>query len=167
MCSIMEKIDPQLRTVKVRVEVENKDRLLKPGMFVTVDIFYGESERATIVPLSALYEQPSTGVTGVYVTEASLDQEPVSTLSDDNSISFTQPVLFKFVPVRVIAKGRMEAGILGVDPNMWVVTLGQNLLDEESSEARVRPVEWEWVEKLQNLQREDLMQDKIERKASF
>ena len=62
---------------------------------------------------------------------------------------------------------RMEAGIVGVDPGQWVVTLGQNLLGGETADARVRPVEWGWVEKLQTLQREDLMQEVIERKSSF
>ena len=61
----------------------------------------------------------------------------------------------------------MEAGITGVDPGVWVVTLGQNLLGGETAQARVRPVDWNWVERLQNLQREDLMQEVIERKSSL
>ncbi len=160
-------LHPVTHSTDGEIDVANPEELLKPGMFVTVDIFYGESEEATIVPLSSLYEHPASGVSGVYVTEASLDQEPVATLSDEQSISFTRPVTFKFVPVRVIAKGRMEAGILGVEPGKWIVTLGQNLLGDEASEARVRPVEWDWVEKLQKLQREDLMRDMIERKTSL
>lgn len=160
-------LHPVTHTTDGEIDAANPHGHLKPGMFVTVDIFYGESEEATLVPLSSLYEHPATGVSGVYVTEASLDQEPVAKLSDEQSISFTPPVTFKFVPVSVLAKGRMEAGILGVEPGAWVVTLGQNLLGGETTEARVRPVEWDWVEKLQNLQREDLMQDMIERKSSL
>jgi multidrug efflux pump subunit AcrA (membrane-fusion protein) len=154
-------------TTYAEIDVDNPDGRLKPGMFVTVDIYYGESEEATLVPLSSLYEHPATGVSGVYVTDASLDREPVAELSGDQSISFTGPVTFNFVPVQVIARGRMEAGILGVDAGTWVVTLGQNLLGDETSEARVRPVGWDWVEKLQTLQREDLMQDMIERQSTF
>ncbi|MEL7061565.1 MAG: efflux RND transporter periplasmic adaptor subunit, partial [Acidobacteriota bacterium] len=40
---------------------------LRPGTFVTVDILYGESERATLVPISALWEDPRTGMLGLYV----------------------------------------------------------------------------------------------------
>ncbi|NIO29704.1 MAG: efflux RND transporter periplasmic adaptor subunit [Candidatus Latescibacteria bacterium] len=160
-------LHPVTHSTDGEIDVANPEGLLKPGMFVTVDIFYGESEEATLVPLSSLYEHPATGVTGVYVTEASLDREPVAALNDEPSISFSRPVTFKFVPVRIIAKGRMEAGILGVEPGMWVVTLGQNLLGGEAADARVRPVDWGWVEKLQKLQREDLMQDVIERKSSL
>jgi len=159
-------LNPVTHSTVGEIDISNPGGLLKPGMFVTVDIFYGESEEATLVPLSALYELPATGVSGVYVSEASLDQEPVASLGDEESITFTEPVSFTFVPVDVIAKGRMEAGIRGVDPGAWVITLGQNLLGEEKAEARVRPVKWEWVEKLQNLQREDLMQKVIERKSS-
>jgi uncharacterized protein YcbX len=135
-------------------------------MFVVVDIFYGESERATLVPLSSLYEHPAKGVTGVYVTKASMEREPVGKLSEDQFILLTDPVAFDFVQVEVVAKGRMEAGIWGVEEGDWVVTLGQNLLGEDSGSARVRPVNWEWVERLQRLQREDLMQDLIERQQA-
>lgn len=160
-------LHPVTHSTEAEIDVANRDGLLKPGMFVTVDIFYGESEEATLVPLSALYEQPATGVTGVYVTEASLDVDPAASLNGDKPITFTPPVPFTFVPVQVIATGRMNAGISGVKPGLWVVTLGQNLLGTETGEARVRPVKWEWVEKLQRLQREDLMQDVIERKSSL
>jgi hypothetical protein len=51
----------------------------------------------------------------------------------------------------------MEAGITGVEPNKWVITIGQNLIGGNEGKARVRPVKWMWVEKLQKLQREDLM----------
>jgi HlyD family secretion protein len=135
-------------------------------MFVTVDIFYGESESATLVPLSSLYEHPAKGVTGVYVSKAALDREPVSKLGADQSIPLTNPVNFEFVPVEVVAKGRMEAGIRGIEEGNWVVTLGQNLLDSESGTARVRPVKWEWVERLQHLQKEDLMEKVIEQRQA-
>ena len=51
-----------------------------------------------------------------------------------------------------------EAGIRGIEEDQWVVTLGQNLLGGEAGKARVRPVKWAWVERLQYLQREDLME---------
>ncbi len=60
----------------------------------------------------------------------------------------------------------MVAGIAGVAPGQWVVTIGQHLLGEGTPKARVRPVKWDWVEKLQNLQREDLMQESPPREPS-
>ena len=51
------------------IDVDNRDGRLLPGMFVTADIATGESEQATLVPTSALWEDPRTGLLGVYVVE--------------------------------------------------------------------------------------------------
>lgn len=159
-------LHPVTHSTEAEIDLENPDGRLRPGMFVTVDIFYGESEQATLVPLSSLYEHPVRGVTGVYVSKAALDREPVGRIGADQSITLTDPISFEFKQVDVIAKGRMEAGIRGVDKGDWVVTLGQNLLSSESGKARVRPVKWEWVEQLQHLQKEDLMEKVIEQQQS-
>jgi len=159
-------LHPVTHSTEAEIDLKNPDGRLMPGMFVTVDIFYGESERATLVPLSSLYEHPALGVTGVYVTKATMDREPVGRIGADQSITLTDPVSFEFQKVDVIAKGRMEAGIRGVDNGDWVVTLGQNLLGGESAKARVRPVKWEWVEQLQHLQKEDLMEKVIEQQQA-
>ena len=159
-------LHPITHSTEAEIDLANPDRRLKPGMFVTVDIFYGESERATLVPLSSIYEHPRKGVTGVFVSKAVLGGEPVGKLSADQPIFLTDPVTFEFIQVEVVAQGRMEAGIHGIDEGDWVVTLGQNLLGDEAGKARVRPVKWEWVERLQNLQREDLMEDMIRRQQS-
>ena len=156
-------LNPVSHSTEAEIDLANPDGELKPGMFVTVDIFYGESEEATLVPLSALYENPETGATGVYITETVFDQESMVSTQSDQSIGLSNPVDFKFVPVEVVAKGRMEAGIRGIDAGKWVITLGQNLLAGEAGMARVRPVNWAWVERLQLLQREDLMEEVVNR----
>jgi HlyD family secretion protein len=157
-------LHPVTHSTEAEIDMPNPDGILKPGMFVTVDIFYGESESATLIPLSALYENPISGVTGVYVSNDTLDQESVATVKGEPDIFLTNPVAFEFVPVRVIARGRMHAGISGVDPDSWVITIGQDLLGGESGEARVRKVDWSWVEHLQNIQRQDLMLEIINKR---
>jgi hypothetical protein len=92
-----------------------------------------------------------------------LDREPIGQLKTDGSTLLTDPIPFKFVPVDIVAKGRMEAGIRGVNPDEWIITLGQNLLGGQPGQARVRSVKWEWVEKLQHLQREDLMEEIVKK----
>jgi len=58
------RISPFLNTVSRSTEAEihigDAQGLLKPGMFVPVDILYGESEQATLIPKSALYTNPAT-----------------------------------------------------------------------------------------------------------
>jgi multidrug efflux pump subunit AcrA (membrane-fusion protein) len=148
------------------IDMPNPDRKLTSGMFVTVDVHYGESEEATLIPLSALFENPATGATGIYVTKSSLDREPVGQFKSGESTVLTEPVPFEFVAVDVLARGRMEAGIRGAEKGDWVITLGQNLLAGQPGEARVRPVKWEWVDKLQNLQREDLMEEVVKKQQA-
>ena len=159
-------LHPVTHSTIAEIELANLDGELKPGGFVTVDIFYGESESATIVPLSAIWENPSDGSVGVFVSRDSLTSEPVATLDIPQGGALTDPVQFKFIPIEVIAKGRMHAGVRGVNSGSWVVTIGQDLLGSDSGQARVRPITWDRVEKLQQLQREDMLDEIIQRQQS-
>ena len=152
-------LHPVTHSTDAEIDLANVDGRFHPGMFVTVDVRYGESEKATLVPLSALYDNPVTGVTGVYVSHDSLKNGLINGLNSDKTIKLSNPVSFEFVPVEIIAKGRMQAGIQGVEAGQWVITLGQNLLSGESGNARVRVVNWDWVEELQKLQRQDLLKE--------
>jgi hypothetical protein len=65
-----------------------------------------------------------------------------------------------------VAEGQQTAGIRGVEPGDWVVTVGQNLLStsaDERVEARVRPMPWSRLLALQRLQDTDLLQRILER----
>jgi len=152
-------LHPVTHSTDAEIDLANVDGRFHPGMFVTVDVRYGESEKATLVPLSALYDNPVTGVTGVYVSHDSLKNGLINGLNSDKNIKLSNPVSFEFVPVAIIAKGRMQAGIQGVEAGQWVITLGQNLLSGKSGNARVRVVNWDWVEELQKLQRQDLLKE--------
>jgi len=170
LASTLSRVSPFLHPITHstigEIDLANPGHSLKSGMFVTVDIYYGESEQATLIPLSALYENPLTGSTGIYVGRDSLNRIPLEPLEVGESGNLTEPVQFEFVPVEILAKGRMSAGIRGVDPGSWVVTIGQDLLGGESGLARVRPVDWAWVEHLQNLQREDLLQEILQKRPA-
>jgi RND family efflux transporter MFP subunit len=136
------------------IDVENGDLRLRPGMFVTVDVLYGESERATLVPSSALWEDPRTGIRGVFVVDMAAT-EPVAEPAVLSERAF--PVEFR--PVGVVAEGRGTAGIDGVAAGEWVVTVGHHLLrSDREAQARVRPTSWRRVQELQSLQREDLLE---------
>ena len=52
-----EVMDEKTRTVKARVEVENANRLLKPGMFatVTIDAKGVQTEKAIMIPEEAVF----------------------------------------------------------------------------------------------------------------
>jgi len=159
-------LHPVTHSTIAEIDLANPDGALKPGMFVAVDIFYGESEQTTLVPLSAVWENPATATTGVFVCRDSLSNEPGLKLAGPRRGALTNPLAFQFVPVEVVAKGRMNAGVRGVEPGSWVVTIGQELLGADTARARVHPVNWEWIEDLQQLQREDLLEDVMRRQQS-
>lgn len=158
-------LHPVTRTTDAEIEVTEHDGALRPGMFVTVDVLYGESEVAALVPNSALYRHPRDGREGVYATSlADAGRNPES--SDDEprlpglraGLEPTGPVAVHFVPVEVIARGRLSSAISGVQPGEWVVTLGHHLLSSsDSGQAVIQPTPWEHIMSLQQMQTRDLL----------
>jgi HlyD family secretion protein len=150
-------------SAEAEIVVPNEDRLLSPGMFVEVDVAYGESERATIIPLSAIYEDPSTGARGVFVaptlgTEISVEMP--DSYSAEDPPPLTQPTPTRFREVEILAEGQQTAGVRGIQSGDWVVTVGKNLLSaagEQRVEARVRPMPWSRLMALQRMQESDLL----------
>lgn len=47
-------LNPESRTVRARVEILNRERLLKPNMFATVDVLSGRSRPVLAIPVSSL-----------------------------------------------------------------------------------------------------------------
>ena len=151
------------RSTEAEIDVDNVNGLLRPGMFVPVDIFFGESQQATLIPVSALYTDPTSGEQGVFIA-SSLGSEikPVSDTSNNGAVrprSMTEPTPVQFKPVDVIAQGRMELGVNGLESGQWIVTVGQDLLSEGRTQARIRTMSWERIFQLQQLQREDLLKE--------
>jgi RND family efflux transporter MFP subunit len=108
---IAPRLDEASRQARVELTVDNDERLLRPGMFVTVGIVL---ER---IPQVALAERE--GRTGVFLADAAGER-------------------VRFVPVRtgVVDDGRVQI----MEPALQgrVVTLGQHLLRDG---APIRPVE--------------------------
>lgn len=141
------------------IDLNNAGGRLRPGMFVTVDLLYGQSEQATLVPTTALWENPQTDRQGLFIVDLPRDLAPH--LSDPaTSEQSPTPRSVVFREVQVVAEGRGVAGVRGVEEGEWVVAVGQHLLSiGDPSTARVRLTSWDRVLELQGLQREDLLRD--------
>jgi len=142
------------------IDLPPGERDLRPGMFVSVRVLHGESERATLVPSTAVWEEPRSGVSLVFVVS---DIHGLEELSGGTEISGDARSI-SARPVGVRAEGHGQSGVIGVADGEWVVTVGQHLLYEQIQAsgadtvfARVRPVSWQRVLELQGLQREDLL----------
>ncbi|MEQ9090388.1 MAG: efflux RND transporter periplasmic adaptor subunit [Balneola sp.] len=147
------------RSTEAEIDIDNQNGLLNPGMYVPVDIFYGESQQATLIPTSAIFIDPNTGSEGIYIANSiGSEIKPVSDSASGVS-SLTSPTDVTFQEIDVIARGKMEVAVNGLESGKWVVTLGQNLLSEGREQARVKTIPWEHVIRLQQMQREDLLNE--------
>jgi HlyD family secretion protein len=143
------------------IDVDNTGGRLTPGMFVTVDVLYGESGRSTLLPTSAIWEDPRTGAPGVYIATS---MQPADTPPREPGAGGDEPGAVEHRAVEVLAEGRGFAGVSGVQPGEWVVVSGQHLIArDKAAVARIRPVTWERVVELQGLQRENLLRAFLEK----
>lgn len=156
-------------SAEAEIEIPNPEGVLKAGMFVTVDVAYGESRMATLVPFSALYEDPTTGTRGIFVAPTlgtELPVNPPESYSSDDPPPLTQPTPTTFREVEILAEGEQMVGVRGIDPGTWIITVGQDLLStsgDERVDARVRPMTWERLITLQRLQDTDLLDRILQR----
>jgi len=156
-------------SAEVEIVVPNQNRTLNPGMFVEVDVAYGESEQATLIPLSAIYEDPSSGTRGVFVAPtlgSEVAVEMPDSYSKEDPPPLTQATPTAFREVEILAEGQQMAGVRGIQPGDWVVTVGQNLLStagDERVDARVRPMAWSRLMALQRMQESDLLNRFLDR----
>lgn len=109
---IFPELDPETRSLRVRIRVPNYDSELKPNMFAQVEILGGAKNDVLIVPRQAVI------ITG----------ERQSVILDKGD--------GKFQPVDVIAgmqsKGQMEI-LSGLDEGDKIVVSGQFLIDSEAN----------------------------------
>jgi len=100
------------REARVEIEVPNDEGLLKPGMFVRVQIEFSRHEDAAVVPQVALVRR--NGAQGVFLAD-------------------TEGMKARFVPITVgIIEGEL-AEVLQPPLTGSVVTLGYHLLEDGSS----------------------------------
>jgi HlyD family secretion protein len=141
------------------IDIPNDSGLLMPGMFVTVDILYGETEQSTIVPISAIYQHPRTGEQGIYVApNFGTEMEPITEVDSGNPPPLSDPTELEFRRVQIVAKGRETVGVVGVNSGDWVVTVGQSLLvGSDDNRVRIRAASWDRIITMQRTQPQDLL----------
>ncbi len=172
MIQPLSRISPFLEAVSfsttAEIDVQNEGGLLKPGMFVNVDVYYGESRQATIVPNSALYEDPASGAVGVFVASSlGLEVDVMKPEGEDDIAPLSEPTPISFKQIEVIAQGHDLSGIRGINENAWVVTLGQHLLRGNEPRARVRATTWQRLVVMQNLNRDDLLEEFLQKQQKM
>lgn len=85
-------LDPASRTLEARVLVQNKNYLVKPGMYGEVRIVLRKKENAIVIPISAVIERDGRNV--VFIEEDGLAKqvEPVFDITEGDRISVTEGI---------------------------------------------------------------------------
>ena len=107
-------VQPMSRTREARIRIENRDHVLKPGMFGEVKIIIRKSTDALILPVAALLERD--------------DSRVVFTVNDDRA-KLVEPVLD-------IKEGDMISVLSGLDEGNRVIVIGQQNVND-GDEVRV------------------------------
>ena len=97
------------REARVEIEVPNDQMLLKPGMFVRVQIEFEQHENVTVIPIAALVKRD--GQQGVFEVDRSEQKA-------------------HFIPVELGIVNGNRAEIINPPLSGEVVTLGQHLLED-------------------------------------
>ncbi len=152
-------LDPGSFSTEARIDLANPYGILRSGTYVDVDILYGEATATTLIPISAIVEDPRSGRFGVFVAPDADPHRAAATL-EPGSRSEPTPLFFREVTVE--ARGREAIGIAGLDPGSWVVAIGHDLIEQRDvnappQEVRVRPIGWERLVSLQSLQYHDVL----------
>lgn len=108
-------VNPVTRTIKARIEIENPQRLLKPGMFARLD-FGGRDQRGLMVPTEAVIYMGKRSV--VIVAEGDGKFRPVEVVTGADSGDMTEIREGLRVGQKVVASGQFlidsEASLTGV-----------------------------------------------------
>jgi len=122
-------IDPLTRTFDVEVGVDNRQELLRPGMFVNVTFTLNTLENARSVPIRAVLLRDNQQVVFILRPES---VDPASSLI----VSSTTPTLAKVEmrPVSLGTQTRTYVEVLeGLGPDDWVVVYGNSFLEDGQS----------------------------------
>ena len=87
---ISQVLDPQSKTMKVRINIDNKEMLLKPDMFVKVLVNNTEGSDAICIPASALVSQDNKNYVVVYNSTTDMHIAEVEVLKTVENKTFVK-----------------------------------------------------------------------------
>jgi RND family efflux transporter MFP subunit len=128
LLSVGAMVDPQTRTVPILAQADNKDGLLKPGMFVRISLDSPATERVLTVSRGAVVE--IEGKSGVFVPAASSE----TAAAGQRSFVFRPAQLDRVVGDRVVVKSGLKEGEVVVATGAYLLKaelILQNQVEED------------------------------------
>lgn len=81
-------LDPDTKTMKVRIRIPNADLALKPGMSATVTLDYNENRKLIAIPSSAVIFDKSKDWVMVYHDRSHIETRPVTVYSQVGDLTY-------------------------------------------------------------------------------
>ena len=119
-------VDPETRTARVIIDIENEEEILKPGMHARVAIVASHRDDAQVIPISALQER--NGRQFIFVSEA-------------------DKVARRRYVTTGIRDGELVEVLSGIESDAMVITLGSRLVQDGSTIATTQ-ADWDPVNSL-------------------
>ena len=82
-------IDEETRSINVLIECENKDRIMKPGMYVTVN-YKHETGNSMVIPSSAIFQMENTSYVFVQIGKNRFVKQRIEILSESEDSASVQ-----------------------------------------------------------------------------
>ena len=110
-------VDPETGTFKITIEIADKERRIKPGMFGRISVVYDKHENALQLPRSALVED--AGQTSVFVVEDDVAIKKVV------QTGFSDRGMIEIVAGLVDGENVVTVGQLGLKPDAKVTVVNR------------------------------------------
>ncbi len=87
---IFNTMDPEVRVLRARITLDNKDRILKPEMFAQINVHYEGTERKVAIPSGAVIFDKSKRFVMVYFADDQIETREVTVYKELNDITYLE-----------------------------------------------------------------------------
>lgn len=128
-------VNPATRTLMVKALIDNKDRLLLPGMFSDVSILLNSADNVFVIPNSAMFSD-DLGKNYIYVVKEDTANNPPSEVPAANSTNTKYRAYTREVNVLFTSKDKVALSG-GLEEGEEVVMFGREFLKNGSLVNRI------------------------------
>ncbi len=128
-------VNPSTRTLMVKALIDNKERLLLPGMFSDVSILLNSADNVFVIPNSAMFSD-DLGKNYIYVVKQDTSNNPPSEVQAANSTNVQYRAYTREVNVLFTSKDKVALSG-GLEEGEEVVMFGREFLKNGSLVNRI------------------------------
>ena len=128
-------VNPSTRTLMVKALIDNKDRLLLPGMFSDVSILLNSADNVFVIPNSSIFSD-DLGKSYIYVVKADNSDNPPAEVASGSSNSTKYRAYTREVNILFTSKDKVALSG-GLEDGEEVVMFGREFLKNGSLVNRI------------------------------